>query len=115
MPRAEYRPRKFGSADYAKSLDERVTRVAAEVGLAFDLAAQTRETLARVKNNLALAGLTPADVVDSTVYLAEPWQRHLVEPVYREFFPIDPPARTLVGTDLVQRSALIEVLVTAYK
>jgi enamine deaminase RidA (YjgF/YER057c/UK114 family) len=80
-----------------------------------DVAAQTRETLARVKNNLALAGLTPADVVDATVYLAEPWQRHLVEPVYRGFFPNDPPARTLVGTDLVQRSALIEVLVTAYK
>lgn len=42
MPRAEYRRRKFGSADFAKALDERVTRVAAEVGLAFDLAGQAR-------------------------------------------------------------------------
>lgn len=42
MPRAEYRRRKFGSADYARALDERVTRVAAEVGLAFDLAGQAR-------------------------------------------------------------------------
>lgn len=42
MPRAEYRRRKFGSADYAKALDERVTRVAAEAGLVFDLAGQAR-------------------------------------------------------------------------
>src|ERR1043165_1482606 len=42
MPRAEYRRRKFGSADHARALDERVTRVAAEVGLAFDLAGQAR-------------------------------------------------------------------------
>ena len=42
MPRAEYRRRKFGSADYAATLDQRVTGVAAEVGLAFDLAGQPR-------------------------------------------------------------------------
>lgn len=42
MPRAEYRRRKFGSAEYAQALDARVTGVAAEVGLAFDLAGQAR-------------------------------------------------------------------------
>jgi predicted DsbA family dithiol-disulfide isomerase len=42
MPRAEYRRRKFGSAEYAAALDARVTGVAAEVGLAFDLGAQAR-------------------------------------------------------------------------
>lgn len=42
MPRAEYRRRKFGSADYAKALDQRVTGVAAELGLAFDLPGQAR-------------------------------------------------------------------------
>ncbi len=42
MPRAEYRRRKFGSADYAAALDQRVTGVAAELGLAFDLAGQPR-------------------------------------------------------------------------
>lgn len=42
MPRAEYRRRKFGSADYAAALDQRVTGVAAEIGLAFDLAGQAR-------------------------------------------------------------------------
>jgi predicted DsbA family dithiol-disulfide isomerase len=42
MPRAEYRRRKFGSAEYAQALDARVTGVAAEAGLAFDLAGQSR-------------------------------------------------------------------------
>ncbi|MBA3699679.1 MAG: DsbA family oxidoreductase [Planctomycetes bacterium] len=42
MPRVEYRQRKFGSAEYAQALDARVTGVAAEVGLAFDLAGQAR-------------------------------------------------------------------------
>lgn len=42
MPRAEYRQRKFGSAEHAHALDARVTRVAAEDGLVFDLAGQAR-------------------------------------------------------------------------
>jgi predicted DsbA family dithiol-disulfide isomerase len=42
MPRAEYRRRKFGSAEYAQALDARVTGVAAAEGLAFDLAGQAR-------------------------------------------------------------------------
>jgi 2-iminobutanoate/2-iminopropanoate deaminase len=80
-----------------------------------DMAAQTRETLTRVKKTLEAAGLSFADVVDTTVYLSEPWRRHLVDPTYREFFPSDPPARTVIGTGLVQRPALIEMLMTAWK
>jgi predicted DsbA family dithiol-disulfide isomerase len=42
MARAAYRQRKFGSAEYAAALDARVTQVAQQDGLAFDLAAQQR-------------------------------------------------------------------------
>jgi predicted DsbA family dithiol-disulfide isomerase len=42
MPRADYRRRKFGSADYAQALDARVSAVAQQDHLAFDLAAQKR-------------------------------------------------------------------------
>jgi enamine deaminase RidA (YjgF/YER057c/UK114 family) len=80
-----------------------------------DLAGQTRETFARIRKTLEMAGVTPADIVDATVYLAEPWQRHLVDPTYKAFFPANPPARTLVGAGLVQRPALIEILMTAFK
>jgi predicted DsbA family dithiol-disulfide isomerase len=42
MPRDVYRRRKFGSDAYAQALDERVTAVARELGLAFALHAQRR-------------------------------------------------------------------------
>ncbi len=42
MPRAEYRRRKFGSAEHAAARDAQVSAVAARVGLVFDLAAQRR-------------------------------------------------------------------------
>jgi predicted DsbA family dithiol-disulfide isomerase len=42
MPRADYRQRKFGSAAYAQALDQRVSTVAQQDGLSFDLAAQHR-------------------------------------------------------------------------
>jgi predicted DsbA family dithiol-disulfide isomerase len=41
MPRAEYRRRKFGSAEQAQALDARLEEVAGQEGLPFDLAAQT--------------------------------------------------------------------------
>lgn len=42
MPRAEYRRRKFGSLDHSRALDDRVTHIGAEFGLAFDLPGQAR-------------------------------------------------------------------------
>ena len=42
MPRAEYRRRKFGSAEHAAARDAQVTTVAARAGLVFDLAGQRR-------------------------------------------------------------------------
>ncbi len=42
MPRAEYRRRKFGSAEHAAPRDAQVTTVAARAGLVFDLAGQRR-------------------------------------------------------------------------
>lgn len=42
-PRAGYRAQRFGGAQRAQALDARVTRLAAEVGLVFDLPAQARQ------------------------------------------------------------------------
>lgn len=52
MPRAAYRQQKFGSAEHARALDARVTAVAAEAGLAFDLAAQSRTPNTRQAHRL---------------------------------------------------------------
>jgi len=79
-----------------------------------DVGAQTREIFTRIRRTLDAAGLSPADVVDNTMYLTDLWQRKPVEAVYGEFFPNDPPARTMVGTRLVARAGLIEMMMTAY-
>lgn len=80
-----------------------------------DVEAQTREIFTRVKRTLDAAGRSLADVVDNTVYVTDLWQRKPVDAVYREFFPHDPPARTMVGTRLVTRAGLIEMMMTAYE
>lgn len=80
-----------------------------------DLRGQTRETFTRLSRALDLAGVTFADVVDSTVYLRDPWQVPAFDAVFREFFPKEPPARTVAGVRLIARTGLVEVLLTAYK
>jgi 2-iminobutanoate/2-iminopropanoate deaminase len=80
-----------------------------------DAAAQTREALTRLGRTLTTAGVSFADVVDSTVYLPDLWQHAKVQQVYREFFPTDPPARTTIGANLISRSGQIEIVLTAVK
>ena len=80
-----------------------------------DVVAQTREVLTRLKHTLETAGLTMADVADCTVYLTDVWQSAKVDAVLREFFPTDPPARTMVGARLAARDAVVEILLTAVK
>jgi 2-iminobutanoate/2-iminopropanoate deaminase len=80
-----------------------------------DTPGQAREALARLKNTLDAAGLTYADIVDSTVYLSHLWPTDAIDKVYREIFPKDPPARTIAGTRFVSRAAAVEMLFTAYK
>ena len=80
-----------------------------------DVGAQTRETLIRIGRTLETAGLSFADVVDSTIYLPDLWQQKRVDEIYREFFPKDAPARSSVGARLATRAGLIEMMMTAVK
>lgn len=80
-----------------------------------DVAGQTRETLTRIGRTLESAGFSFRNVVDSTVYMPDIWQREKMNEVYREFFPENPPARTAVGAKLVSRAALVEMMMTAAK
>lgn len=80
-----------------------------------DPAAQTREVMTRIQRTLTSAGLTFADVVDSTVYLPDLSQFAAMNGVYREFVPTAPPARATVGAKLVSRNALVEILMTAVR
>jgi len=80
-----------------------------------DVAAQTRDALARISKTLDMAGVSFADVVDSTVYLPDVWQRAKFDDVFAEWFPRRPPARTLAGAKLSVRHAAVEILISAVK
>lgn len=84
-------------------------------GNAGDAAAQTREILARLHKILEGAGYTPADVVDSLVYLTDLAMFADMNREYRTFFQKDFPARATVGTGLVAPGAVVEIMVTAVK
>lgn len=80
-----------------------------------DAAGQTRETLARIRDLLTAAGLTPADVVEGVVYLTDVGHFGAMNQHYRAFFGRDFPARATVGTGLVAADGLVEIMMTAVK
>ena len=80
-----------------------------------DAAAQTRETLDRIRKVLEAAGCTPHDVVDGLVYLTDLRHYPAMNDVYRTFFDKSFPARATVQTRLVAPDGLVEIMVTAVK
>jgi enamine deaminase RidA (YjgF/YER057c/UK114 family) len=78
-------------------------------------AAQTSETLSRVRNALTAAGYTPADVVDSMVYLTDLSTFADMNTEYRAFFGKEFPARTTVKSGLVAADGLVEIMMIAVK
>jgi aminoacrylate peracid reductase len=78
-----------------------------------DVAAQTRETLARIKSALDAAGLGPANVVDSLVYLTDLSAFSQMNDAYRPFFGQEFPARTTVQAGLVAPTGRVEIMMVA--
>ncbi|MCK4787869.1 MAG: RidA family protein [Desulfobacteraceae bacterium] len=79
------------------------------------LEAQTRQCLENLKKELELAGASLSDVVKVQVFLAkaEDWAK--MNEVYKEFFPVDRPARTAVVTQLIKADMLVEMECIASK
>jgi reactive intermediate/imine deaminase len=78
-----------------------------------DTGAQTKETLARMRTALTAAGLTPADVVESLVYLTDLKSFAAMNDAYRPFFEKDFPARTTVGVGLLVPGGVVEIMSVA--
>jgi enamine deaminase RidA (YjgF/YER057c/UK114 family) len=78
-----------------------------------DVAAQTRETLARLNRALAAAGCSPADVADALVYVTDLRFVPDVDREYRAFFGSHAPARATVRSGLMAGDALVEIMLTA--
>ncbi len=56
---------------------------------------QTRQAVRNLETILKDLGLTLGDVVRTTVYLANPADYRGMNEAYREFFPDEPPARSI--------------------
>ena len=78
-----------------------------------DPTGQAVEALSHLKHALSLAGLTPADVVDTTVYVRRLSDLPSVDAIYGGIFVDQPPTRTVMGAKLVTRPGLVEIMATA--
>ena len=75
---------------------------------------QTRVVLEDIRKTLAEAGCALSDVVKAMVWLTDRTDFPGFNAVYSEFFPLEPPARSAVVTDLLV-DVRVEVEVVAYK
>ncbi|HEY1267485.1 MAG TPA: RidA family protein [Candidatus Binatia bacterium] len=80
-----------------------------------DIAAQTRQTLKNIGAILEAAGASLKDVVKVTVYLRNIGDFDAMDKAYKEFFPVDPPARTTVEVGLYGAERLLAVDAEAVK
>ncbi|WP_336336168.1 RidA family protein [Haloarcula brevis] len=80
-----------------------------------DVQAQTRDALDRVRTMAAGAGLEPADLMRTTVYLTEMDELPAVKRAYAEFFDGQRPSRTVVGVGSLPNGAAVQIEATAVK
>ena len=74
---------------------------------------QTRQSLTNVKTILEAAGLTMANVVKTTVFMADMNDFAEMNSVYAEFFTEPYPARSAVAVKALPKGALVEIEVVA--
>ena len=80
-----------------------------------DIAAQTRQSLTNIKAILEEAGYTCADVVKTTVLLANMGDFAAMNAVYSEFFTAPCPARAAFAVKDLPKAALVEIEAVACK
>jgi 2-iminobutanoate/2-iminopropanoate deaminase len=74
-----------------------------------DVSAQTRQVLENLGAVLAAAGASFANVVKTTIFLADMADFATVNAIYGERFPSDPPARATVAAAALPRNARVEI------
>jgi 2-iminobutanoate/2-iminopropanoate deaminase len=74
-----------------------------------DVVAQTRQVLNNLSAVLAAAGARFADVVKTTIFLTDLEDFAVVNAVYGERFPHDPPARATVQVSRLPRDSRVEI------
>jgi 2-aminomuconate deaminase len=85
-------------------------------GYVFDIRAQTRAVIENIRDILASAGATLADVVEVSTYLVSMQDFAAYNEVYAEFFGYEGPARTTVAVaELPHPHLRIEIKVVAWR
>lgn len=74
-----------------------------------EIGAATREALDSIRERLATAGATMADVVKCTVFLVDMDDYGGMNEAYVEYFPSDPPARTAIAVRALPANADVEI------
>jgi 2-iminobutanoate/2-iminopropanoate deaminase len=77
--------------------------------VAGDIEAQTRQALTNLSAVLQAAGTTLANVVKTTVFLADIGEFKRMNGIYAEFFPDAPPARSAVQAAALPLGARVEI------
>jgi 2-iminobutanoate/2-iminopropanoate deaminase len=74
-----------------------------------DVAAQTRQVLENLGAVLSAAGASFANVVKTTIFLADMADFATVNAIYGERFPAEPPARSTVAAAGLPRNVRVEI------
>jgi len=74
---------------------------------------QTRQALTNLKNVLEAAGSSMSQVVKTIVFLKDMADFPKMNPVYAEFFPENPPARSTVAVAGLPKGGLVEIEIVA--
>jgi 2-iminobutanoate/2-iminopropanoate deaminase len=77
--------------------------------------AETRQSLANIREILRNAGMDFTDVVSVTAYITDFKNFDKFNAVYREYFPNDPPARATVQVAALNAGAQVELQMIAVK
>ena len=80
-----------------------------------DVQSQTRQSLTNVRNILAEAGATMADVAECEVLLADIADFKAMNEVYAEFFSAPYPARAAFQVAALPGGGKVEIKAVAYK
>ena len=70
---------------------------------------ETRQTLENIKASLERHGSSLGEVVKCTVFLADISEWAAMNEVYVEYFPVDPPARSALGSSGLALGARTEI------
>jgi len=79
-----------------------------------DIAEQTKRVLDSVSAILKAEGLTLANVVKTTVFLADFGDFQKMNEVYAAYFNANPPARSTVGVSTLPKNARVEIEAIAF-